>query len=195
VVGLGQPLITDQAYRLIAGSHRLAAIQQLKAENPKLFKQHFPEGLIPLRVYTFDSLAEPERSQQIEIAENEKRRDYTPAEVKALAQKYLAQGYSHGSHRPKGGEKPLIPALQTYFRLSRRTIQRYLSSSNEPYKQSEVEISASGDALTPKARKIRRYIHSLKQIRAFLKHENQKGERSLSHVIEQLELLLQTQQD
>jgi ParB family chromosome partitioning protein len=185
-VGLGQPLITDRAHRLIAGGHRYAALQRLQSEQVDVFKQHFPHGLIPIRVYDFDALVEPERSEQIEIAENEKRRDYTAAEVKALAQKYLEQGYTQVSHRPKSGEKPLIPALQTYFRLSRRTIHRYLSNADQSHK----ELSVPCDTLTPRERKITGYIHSLKQIRSFLSKEKLKGTRSIDHVITQLEQLL-----
>lgn len=193
VVGLGQPLITDQAYRLIAGGHRLAAIQKLQADQPETFKQQFPSNTVPIRIYNFDALQEPHRAQQIEIVENEKRRDYTPAEVKALAQRYIEQGYSQASHRPKKDEKALIPALQSYFRLSRRTIQRYLNSSEAPEK-TDSSLSASRDALTPKGRRIKGYIDSLQRVRTFLKQEKQKGVRSLDHIIEHLELLLRTEQ-
>lgn len=191
VVGLGQPLITDHVYRLIAGGHRLAAIQRLKTEQPGVFLQHFPNGLIPIRVYAFDALEEVERAEQIEIAENEKRRDYTPAEVKALAKKYRDQGYTQDSRRPKSGEKPLIPALQTYFRLSRRTIHRYLSSSDELEKQ----LSVPAGTLNAKARKIKGYIHSLQQVRTFLDNEQLKGRRSIDNLITQLEELLNNEQN
>lgn len=189
-VGLAQPIAVDVKHCLIAGGHRIAAIQRLKSEQPKIYKQQFPDG-VPCRVFDFDALAEPERAEAIEIVENEKRRDYTPAEVKAIAQKYTEQGYAYSGGRPKAGEKPLIPALETYFRLSRATIKRYLSVPDK----SGHEKSSSHEPLSPKARKIKRFIDSAQQLREFLAAEKAKGTRSVDNVLGVLEGMLKAEGD
>ena len=58
-----------------------------------------------------DADLEPDLALQIEVAENEQRRDYTPTEVKAIAERLKASGYTEVQGRPKKGQKPLMPAL------------------------------------------------------------------------------------
>ena len=41
VLGILEPLVLDLRYRLLAGGHRLAAIQLLKETNIKAYQQHF----------------------------------------------------------------------------------------------------------------------------------------------------------
>ncbi|MEN8446361.1 MAG: hypothetical protein ABG776_15275, partial [Cyanobacteria bacterium J06555_13] len=69
---------------------------------------------------------EPEKALQVEIAENEYRRDYTPAEVRGIAERLIQAGYKDVKGRPKKGQKVLMPALSTVVGKNRRTIQRYL---------------------------------------------------------------------
>ena len=83
-VGLIQPIAVDNQGRLLAGGHRRAAIEELKESNPDAFQKHFSEG-IPVRRYEFDAAENMELALAIEATENEKRRDYTPAEVRELA--------------------------------------------------------------------------------------------------------------
>ncbi|MBW4474783.1 MAG: ParB/RepB/Spo0J family partition protein [Stenomitos rutilans HA7619-LM2] len=130
-LGLIEPLAVDKQGRLLAGGHRLAAILQLKETDLKTFKQHFATG-VPVRVMEFDATAEPSRALEIEIAENEQRRDYTPSEVRAIAERLRQAGYKDGKGRPKAGEKALAPALQTIIGKSRRTVMSYLAGEEPP---------------------------------------------------------------
>ena len=85
VVGLIAPIAVDSQGRLLAGGHRRAAIVLLQERNLDAYAKQFPNGQVPIRRYDFDSKVEPDKALEIEASENEKRRDYTPAEVKAIA--------------------------------------------------------------------------------------------------------------
>jgi ParB family chromosome partitioning protein len=130
-LGLLEPLVVDNRYRLLAGGHRLAAIQAIQQSNPVTFKKVFPDGLIPVRIMPFDAEKDTEKALQCEVAENEHRRDYTAKEVRTLAERLLTAGYVNSANRPKAGEKALAPALQVIVGKSRRTIMRYLSEESD----------------------------------------------------------------
>lgn len=125
-LGLIEPLAVDQEKVLLAGGHRIAAITLLQETEPHTFKQHFPGSAIPVRVMPFIAAKEPDKALRIEVAENEYRRDYTPAEVRKIAERLIQAGYKDVKGRPKKGEKVLMPALSTVVGKNRRTIQRYL---------------------------------------------------------------------
>lgn len=129
VLGLIEPLALDCNGRLLAGGHRLAAIQKLQAESPAVFDKQFPNGQVPARIFAFDAEQEADLALQIEIAENEKRRDYTPGEVKAIAERLRASGFVDLKGRPKKGQKALMPALSVVIGKSIRTVQNYLSKA------------------------------------------------------------------
>lgn len=131
ILGLIEPLAVDADRVLLAGGHRLAAIKLLQDQGPEIFLQLFPEEKIPVRVMPFSASKEPERALQIEVAENEHRRDYTPAEVRSIAEHLRSAGYQDVSGRPNQGEKPLMPALSVVVGKSLRTLQRYLKDSPE----------------------------------------------------------------
>ena len=101
VLGLLEPLVVDQRHRLLAGSHRLAAIKFLRESNKQAYEKAFPNDQIPVRIMLFDAVEEPELALQCEIAENEHRRDYTPAEVRQLADRLRTVGYSDERGRPR----------------------------------------------------------------------------------------------
>ncbi|MEL6161543.1 MAG: ParB/RepB/Spo0J family partition protein [Cyanobacteria bacterium J06627_32] len=130
-LGLIEPLAVDQAKVLLAGGHRIAAIASLLETEPETFEKHFPNSAIPVRVMPFVAEKEPDRALQVEIAENEYRRDYTPAEVKGIAERLIKAGYKDVKGRPKKGEKVLMPALSTVVGKNRRTIQRYLHGDSK----------------------------------------------------------------
>lgn len=130
LLGLIEPLVVDNQNRLLAGGHRRAAILQIWEEQPKAFKQHFADG-IPVYRIDIDSEAQPELAVKIEIAENEQRRDYTPAEVRAIADRFRKAGLSGDRGRPAKGEQPLIPALMAVIGKSRTTVKRYLKEQAE----------------------------------------------------------------
>lgn len=131
VLGLIEPLVTDKNGRLLAGSHRLAAIALLKESQEEQYQIQFPGDRIPVRTLAFNAEEEPELALQIEVAENEQRRDYTPTEVKAIAARLRSADYVDVKGRPKKGQKALMPALAVVVGKHLRTVQRYLNESDE----------------------------------------------------------------
>ena len=131
VLGLLEPLVVDMRGRLLAGGHRRAAISRLKAEMPEEYAKHFKDDLVPVRSLDFDADLDPDLALQIEVAENEKRRDYTRAEVRKLAEKLKLSGYVDTKGRPALGSKALRPALEVIIGKSQRTVRRYLNEDIE----------------------------------------------------------------
>lgn len=129
-ISLLEPLVVDAKGRLLAGGHRLAAIHLLKESNPTAYTKHFPNDAVPVRVMDFDAEQHPDRALECEIAENEHRRDYTPAEVRTLANRLKEAGYIDRRGRPAEGEKALRPALQVIVGKSWRQVVRYLKPEN-----------------------------------------------------------------
>jgi ParB family chromosome partitioning protein len=126
VLGLIEPLVVDERSRLLAGAHRLAAVQFLQAQQPDAFDQHFPDGLVPVRVMPFDAEAEPERALQVELAENEKRVNYSRDQIEKLAVRLRQLNYKDTRGRPKKGEKALGPALAVAIGVSTRYVRKVL---------------------------------------------------------------------
>lgn len=137
VLSLLEPLVVDTRNRLLAGGHRKAAILLLRERMPIEYSRHFPDELVPVRVLDFDADRNPDLALQVEIAENEQRRDYTATEVKVLAERLKSAGYSDTQGRPALGDKPLRPALTVIIGKSIRTVRRYL---NEPEEKSRTDV-------------------------------------------------------
>jgi len=131
VLGLIEPLVIDNQGRLLAGGHRLAAINHLKETQWDKYQKNFPSELIPIRRLPFNADEDPQLALQIEVAENEQRRDYTPSEVRTIADRLRESGYVDVKGRPKKGQKALMPALAVVVGKHLRTIQRYLGD-DEP---------------------------------------------------------------
>ncbi|MBD2124605.1 ParB/RepB/Spo0J family partition protein [Trichocoleus sp. FACHB-262] len=129
VVGLIAPIAVDSQGRLLAGGHRRAAIALLREQDPEAYAKQFLNGQVPIRRYDFDSETEPDKALAIEATENEKRRDYTPAEVRAIADRLRAAGYRDAPGKPKKGEKALRPALELIIGKSIRQVRRYLNDA------------------------------------------------------------------
>lgn len=127
VLGLLEPLVVDNQGRLLAGGHRKAAIYYVKEFHPEAYEQHFLDDIVPVRMLLFNADDDPEKALQVEISENEKRRDYTPAEVRALADRLRSAGYADTAGRPSKGEKRLRPALEIIIGKSLRSVRRYLT--------------------------------------------------------------------
>jgi len=125
-LGLIEPLVVDLNGVLLAGGHRLAAIQILKETNFDLYQLLFPDDLVPVRVMPFDAEAEPERSLQVELAENEKRVNYSREQIERLAERLQALNYRDIVGRPKEGEKALGPALAVAIGVSTRYVRKVL---------------------------------------------------------------------
>ena len=125
-LGLIEPLVVDFKGILLAGGHRLAAVQLLKETNAELYQTHFPDDLVPVRVMPFDAELEPEKSLQIELAENEKRVNYSRDQIEQLAGRLRALNYRNIVGRPKEGEKALGPALAVAIGVSARYVRKVL---------------------------------------------------------------------
>jgi ParB family chromosome partitioning protein len=131
VLGLLEPLVVDRWGRLLAGGHRKAAVFVLKEANPAAYAKHFSSDLVPVRVVDFDAEENPDLALQVEVTENEKRRDYTPGEVRALAERLRGAGYADVKGRPAKDKKALRPALEVIIGKSIRTVRRYLNMAIE----------------------------------------------------------------
>jgi ParB family transcriptional regulator, chromosome partitioning protein len=115
---------------LLAGGHRRAAIKYLKEHNIDAYNQHFANGT-PIHRYDFDADTEPDLALAIEATENEKRRDYTPTEVRDLALRLKIAGFHHTRGRARAGQKFLAPTIAVIVGKSIRTVERYLADNPE----------------------------------------------------------------
>lgn len=125
-----EPIVVDSKGRLIAGLHRRGACRLLRDQNPDRFAVIFPDGIPVNRLSVDSSTLTIEALTSLIVTENDKRLNYTPAQIKAVAERLLQAGYSQSKGRPAKGQKErlLLPALSTIFRVSNRTIQRYLAT-------------------------------------------------------------------
>ena len=140
VLGLLEPLVVDTKGKMLAGGHRKAAIELLRETDPSVYAKLFPLDQVPVRIMGFDAEAEPDLALQVEIAENEKRRDYTVSEARALAMRLRSAGYVDVKGRPGKSEKALRPALEVIIGKSLRTVRRYL---NEEIGESRTSVTLS----------------------------------------------------
>jgi ParB family chromosome partitioning protein len=136
-LGLIEPLVVDSTGILLAGGHRLAAIQSLKETNPELYDEQFPDDLIQVHMLQFEADKEPERALQVELAENEKRVNYTRDQIERLAERLKALNYRNIRGRPKEGEKALGPALAVAIGVSTRYVRKVLSEQGQESKNEE----------------------------------------------------------
>jgi ParB family transcriptional regulator, chromosome partitioning protein len=156
-VGLIQPIAVDIKGNLLAGGHRRAAIYHLSVFNPEAFNTHFSSG-IPIRRYDFDASQDTEMALAIEATENEKRRDYTPEEVKDLAERLKLAGYNYTSGRPKKGQKSLIPSLSVIVGKSDKTIRRYLEDVPQAPQQKSGHVTGLLEVSKSTAKSLHRLI-------------------------------------
>lgn len=176
ILGLIEPLAVDKEKVLLAGGHRLAAILLLQETDPENFDKHFPDGKVPVRIMSFVASTDPERALQVEVAENEHRRDYTPSEVRNIADHLRKAGYRDSGGRPKKGEKALMPALSVVIGKNRRTIHRYLSEPRKEKTATDVRVflSKASKALkqweqkAPKNKKNQELLEQLPSLLALL---------------------------
>lgn len=127
-----QPIAIDTANRLVAGGHRRAAVCQIfKSKNKTIVEVReriFPGGQVPVHRLDFDSAEDEAGALAAEAAENEKRKDYSAAEVRAIAKKLEALGYERTVGKPKKGTKSLIKALGAITKKSRSALYNDLGS-------------------------------------------------------------------
>ena len=128
VLGLIEPIVTDANGVLLAGGHRHWALNTLIIENPEDFEKQFPGAEIPVRRMDFRAEDDPKRALDIEIGENEHRRDYTANEIKDIIERLKAAGYKELKGRPKKGEQSVMDAVSHIIGKSKRRIQVILKS-------------------------------------------------------------------
>ncbi|OLP20098.1 chromosome partitioning protein ParB [Leptolyngbya sp. 'hensonii'] len=130
-LGLIEPLVVDTKGVLLAGGHRLAALQALQETNPEVYNQQFSDGQIQVHMLAFDAEQDPERALQVELAENEKRVNYTRDQIERLAERLRSLNYRDVRGRPKEGEKALGPALAVAIGVSARYVRKVLSEQKQ----------------------------------------------------------------
>ena len=138
-LGLIEPLVVDARGVLLAGGHRLAALHALQETNPEIYNQQFPDEQIQVHMLAFDAEQEPERALQVELAENEKRVNYTRSQIERLAERLRLLNYREVRGRPKEGEKALGPALAVAIGVSTRYVRKVLSGQKQEVTNANVE--------------------------------------------------------
>lgn len=180
-LGLIEPLVIDREGVLLAGGHRLAAIQRLKDADPDIYEQHFPNDLIPVRMMPFDAEAEPELALQIELAENEKRVNYSRDQIEKLAERLRTLNYRETRGRPKSGEKALGPALAVAIGVSTRYVRKVLSEEKGGHSD---EKNRNSDPIFQRKKLLRKIESTLEEFASLPEPEHQtRAEQSLSKVI------------
>lgn len=130
-IGLIEPLVVDQDGVLLAGGHRKAAIASIR-EDEALFTNVFPDG-VPVRVMPFRAEDNQDKALQVEIAENEHRKDYTAKEIKQIAERLKSAGFVELKGRPSKKQKPLMPALSAVVGKSTRQLRRIMSQESRTH--------------------------------------------------------------
>lgn len=156
-----QPIAVDTANRLVAGGHRRAAVCQIvkskKKDVVEARERIFPGGQVPVHRLNFDSAEDEAGALAAEAAENEKRKDYSAAEVKAIARKLEALGYERTVGKPKKGSKSLIKALGAITKKSRSALYNDLGSA-----KSGAETKAEPSNTEKAERKIANAVRALR---------------------------------
>ncbi len=175
-IGLISPIAVDKNGCLLAGSHRRAALAMIRASNSKAWNQHFPENRVAVRVFDFDSRDEPSRALDIEVEENQQRKDYTPTEVRDLAARLKNAGYKDYPGRPPKGTKTLTKALTELTGKSTRTVKGHLAE----------ETNAKRIAATQLETLIKRAVKAVEKVG---EHSDfsQKNQKYLQSAIDELE--------
>jgi ParB family transcriptional regulator, chromosome partitioning protein len=180
-LGLIQPIAVDNKGHLLAGGHRRAAIKYLKEQNLDAYQEHFAKG-IPIHRYDFDADADPDIALAIEAAENEKRRDYTPTEVRDLALRLRTAGFHHTRGRASAGQKSLAPTLAVIVGKSIRTVERYLAGTSE--------LNPSDDGFNKQLNKAIKVMQRL-QLSSATTDEQKNLVNELPQLIERLQQVLE----
>jgi ParB family transcriptional regulator, chromosome partitioning protein len=103
--------------------------EELAALDWAAFDAKHPDGLMPCRLMAFDSEKEPGKALAVEGTENEKRRDFSRAQIEILCTRLKECGYIDATGRPKAGEKALRPALALIIGKSLRHVRRLLQAA------------------------------------------------------------------
>lgn len=121
---------------------------------------------IPVHIMEVDATQDTALALAIEMAENDKRRDYSPIDIKHLIQRLNSAGYRFERGRPKEGQKAGLPLLQAIVGKSERTLRR-LMEENRPNGRikeaptSEEAVLASSKKLVSTLRQFQTLVASL----------------------------------
>jgi len=213
-LGLLEPLVVDLSGRLLAGAHRLAACRLLAVDDDAgrgaqlgslcertltdsqreraqaldalAAGRQLPDGLVPVRVYQVEASEDPGLALAIEAAENEKRRDYSRAEVAALADRLRAAGFIDRRGRPRAGERALRPALAAIIGRSERQVRRLLQD------KSGQTSALSGQSEEPVVRAARSLARSAAQYRQAARDDRRPPCRELLAALDDLDGLIRS---
>jgi ParB family chromosome partitioning protein len=86
-----------------------------------------PSGRVPVLVFDEDGAKTKNKALLREIAENEKRRSYTAAEVKGLAERLKKAGFDDIKGRPEADQQSVRVELARILGRSSRQIRRLLN--------------------------------------------------------------------
>ena len=158
------------ALRLLAlePSQRSAFIHALKTGSHKSYSKEVlsdlistanalpvKDDLVPVRKFVWEETKDKNestiRSLKVEVAENEKRRNYTAAEILSVADKLKALGYAVFQGRPRKDEdrKNLIPTLCNVLGLHATSVHKAFREREE----AEVRAKSGEVAVTLTAKK------------------------------------------
>ena len=130
--GLLEPLVVDAKNVLIAGSHRLAAIKELREIDPAIYKKRFPGGKVPVNRLAFDADEFPIEAIAASVAENQKRQALDPDAIKRIKQHLQNDLSIHfGPGRPKNGQRAASTILSEAFKRSPRQIRAVVAKSQK----------------------------------------------------------------
>lgn len=186
VLGLIHPLVIDVEDVMIAGSHRYAALLLLaalpesrsgllaslcKTASPAVLKalieptqalppisQDLDLTRVPVRILPLSQREQPDAAWRAEVAENERRKDYSVGEVKELAARLKDQGYSFGPGRAHQGTEKALPVLRAVVGKSERQLRRLLNDEPETRPHGRIEKITS---IRKNLEKVKREISDL----------------------------------
>ena len=122
--GLLEPLVVDSRNVLVAGSHRLAAIKDLRESDPAIYKKRFPGGMVPVNRLAFDADEFPIEAIAASVAENQKRQALDADAIKRIKEHLQNDLSIHfGPGRPKNGQRAASTILSEAFKRSPRQIR------------------------------------------------------------------------
>lgn len=104
-----------------------ALARELKGLDTAGMQAAHPDGQLPVIVFEADEARKRNTSLLREIAENEKRRGYTKAEVEGIAKRLKAAGFTDLKGRPEADQLALRAELARILGRSSRQIRRYLN--------------------------------------------------------------------
>ena len=114
---------------------------------------------VPVHKLDLDAEKDPSQALAAEIAENEKRRDYTRSEVHELATRLQNAGFRDVPGRPRRGQRALTPALETILGRSTRTIRRLLADEDKKVPNGTIKCDVLFDAVR---RSTSKYMKTIK---------------------------------